>query len=498
MKKWQKSVIAVLVSIVTGFGGHFVNRRWDRAVLFLGFAIVWAVGGAMVFMWWVAGGAGEKFFAYPRFMISGFAVVWLLSAVVTGVDAARGRAVTIARWTPSGLVGAVVLSLLGLAMTGYQYNLYRAMGSFGSGGHAAAGDVETTHYRFFHASTRFGGRSAFDGAPPPAGDGLITGRVMHNGEPAAGVTLKLYLNEQYRTEPVRTDAEGRYRVEVRPGAWRVNSVSAENWDTKPRGNFVMVSGHEPPLESGTTSLRHISFNDEPLALNVAVGRPGVLPDLELRPTLNLLWPEGERTSTSWGDDAIEWEPYPGATDYVVEIGSVTRKGRSTSYRSLLSRTVGDNRMPVSEMPAATADGVTSEYSVSIAAFDDEGRFLSESDRYTATFTLEDRMLVAEADGWPEPGESFDLATLDKKRKNTKRIDAAQLLIDEGMLDPAESLLGRIQGPVDPGEKEALEGYLRAEQGRCDEARALFEAAKAAGKRCIPERYEAACANKPPC
>jgi len=82
--------------------------------------------------------------------------------------------------------------------------------------------------------------------------------------------------------------------------------------------------------------------------------------------------------------------------------------------------------------------------------------------------------------------------IEKMLANDKRLDAVAVLIEEGMLDAAEPLLARID-MAPAGRKEAVTGFLRASQGRCEEATALLEQANAqGGSLCVPAAYWAGC------
>ncbi|QKT03569.1 hypothetical protein HUS23_06975 [Ectothiorhodospiraceae bacterium 2226] len=492
MAQWVKAAGAAVVSAGTGIGGHFVNQRWDRVILFFALGLLWLGFGPTIGMWLIEPFEAQR---YVRLLAIGMLVIWGVSVAVTVWDGYRGTRATIARWTPTGIVGALLLSLIGMGV-GLQYANYYLRANAGPTEFGEAGSPSAS-LPFFHASVRYGGNTVYGDEPPPPGDGALVGRVLYEGKPAAGVELQLFLDERYQSAAVTTDADGRYRLAVEPGAWRVNGIQATAWRAKPAGEFLMVSGREPALGADGVAPRP-TFPDRGLAVEVTADQPGTVPDIEIRPRVRLLVPDDTTPSVSWSEDALGWEPYPGAATYVLSLWHVSHEGQTTTYRPVLSRPVAETSLPLMALPSVEAEAVETEYSVTVKAYDAQGRFLSETPRFRTTFTVDDRMLLADEGGWPQAGDAVDAETLALRRTNMDRIKLIALLIDERMWEPAETLLARLEGPVDPGEREALEGYLRAEQGRCAESQTLFEAAKAAGKRCIPERYEAACANRPPC
>ena len=73
------------------------------------------------------------------------------------------------------------------------------------------------------------------------------------------------------------------------------------------------------------------------------------------------------------------------------------------------------------------------------------------------------------------------------------MNAIEVLISEGKFVTANEMLDELDGPLDAGKKKALEGYLLAEQGKCNEAFEVFEQAKKeGGSNCVPSSYREAC------
>ena len=40
----MRKVLTIVLAVISGIGGHFVNRRWDRAVLFFSLFFFWVIG----------------------------------------------------------------------------------------------------------------------------------------------------------------------------------------------------------------------------------------------------------------------------------------------------------------------------------------------------------------------------------------------------------------------------------------------------------------------
>jgi len=319
---------------------------------------------------------------------------------------------------------------------------------------------------------------------------------VYDGKPAAGVTLALSLNGKYRASGLSTDAQGQFTLKLAPGEWYINHVQTESWDERPDDSeFILLSGTEGRLRDNDYD-RHPFLRGDGLKVTVSETPPADPPTFTIRRRVVLQWPgkEDKRVEAAHKTATIRWQAYPQATDYVVRIARVERIGRSTSYSQIVAR-----RVPVkTELALADAravPGVASgqEYQVTVAAFAADGSFLSETEAHSdrQSFTLTDVKMLADDS---RALVSFELK-LGEAMQNQKRLDAVQVLIDEGLLAEAERTLATVRGATESGNKEALTGYLRARQGRCAEAAKLFDqAVAAAGKTCVPESWRA-CARR---
>ena len=262
------------------------------------------------------------------------------------------------------------------------------------------------------------------------------------------------------------------------------------------GDFVLVTGQEPKLVEGR-------YDDnywlQSKGIPVQVGDRPPQPQLRftIRKGVALQWPDAgaQGAATTVDDGVIAWDPYAGANTYLVRIVEVEREGRTTSYHEVATKpVVGATNFPLKQLQVLPSADAKKEYEVSVVAFDEAGNLLSQSERFGGgSFVLSDgKQLVREPERMPG-SEHFDPKELQQVHDNNRRIEAAAVLLKDGLDKDAERLLGKIQGKVDPGKKAAVTGYLMAVRGRCAEANRLFaQAQAAAGAGCVPDHYRAGC------
>ena len=161
-----RKIIAAILTLLTLIGGHFVNRRWDRAIFILGLLTLW--GGA-VYLYLISlftdpsdlDSAMEQSITTWKVFAYGVLVIWAWSFVLTVADARKQPGEVSS--SISGYFGAVVLSLtimfslvfIGLAAV--------ATSEFIDAGGGSEG-FSTSSFRFFHETLYFGGGS---GRPAP-------------------------------------------------------------------------------------------------------------------------------------------------------------------------------------------------------------------------------------------------------------------------------------------------------------------------------------------
>lgn len=511
----KRTTIATLLSVLTVIGGHFYNRRWDKAVLFLGVLLAWIF---VVYVGLTVGinrssGAEEfgvtwsPFIFFGNTLFLGLFIIWFSSILVTFFDSRSREDLTIQRWTISGTVGAVMLSLL----TSIVLVLAGGFGaiSFWSSAPESTpqGPTSQTSSRswrdnHFSEYVHLGGgdlEGMRNFVQPATGAGYLAGKFVYEGEPAIGVELKLVLNSKYHTDKLITNEQGFFTLRVPTGTWNINMIETRRWANKPKGTeFLVVSGTEGKLE-GTSFHRHPWLNNsDGWQVEVTDKKPDNPLTLTIRPNIKLLWPEKsvEKAAATVAESVIEWESYPGATDFLVKISELTREGRSTSYREVATeRVTGVTRLSLSEFDTIGGNQEKQEYLVVVYAFAEDRAFLSESEQYfeAGTFTLIDGNTFVSKDIRSAFSASLTADKMSEIRNNRSRLDAVEMLIKENMLDEAEELLGKVKGSTEPGKKEAVTGFLMARKGNCDAAKALFEKARSqVCEPCIPEYYSEGC------
>ena len=493
---------AVLLSALTGVGGHFLNQRWDRALLFFAlFGILMFLGYAVLFLSLQLNLPGGWVFAAS---VLGTGLAWLASLIVTWRDSSPQRLAPPLHWTFSAQLGAVLASLLVTGMLVYALvqsplSLFAAKSFLTVEINDGVRDhgPQRRGKRFSQYLALGGLSSSPDALPaPPAGAGILAGKFVYDGKPAAGVTLTLSLNGKYRASGLSTDAQGRFTLKLAPGEWTINHVQTESWGERPDdGEFILLSGAEGRLRDNDYD-RHAAWRSEGLKVTVSETPPAEPLTFNIRRRVALQWPgkEDKRVEATHKAGTIRWQAYPQATDYVVRIARVERVDRSTSYFPVAVRRVrARTELALTDVRAVPGAASGQEYQVTVAAFAADGSFLSETDAHTdsQSFTLTDVKMLAD-DSLASVSSGLQLGEV---MQNRKRLDAVQVLIEEGLLAEAEKALVTVRGATAPGNKEALTGYLRARQGRCAEATKLFDqAVAAAGKTCVPESWRA-CAHR---
>ncbi len=252
-------ILKIVVSIFTGIGGHYLNRRWDKAILFLCLMVLnWVlIFGIITFslrnMAMASGDMGMTVIDTIKFLTKlasfGIFILWLVSIIVTILDARNKVTSNIVRWTKSGITGAVITSLISCVF------LFGAVGivfSLPENQNANSGTVsdtvQTSGFSFnnFYENLYYGGgpSDSYNLPAPPKGDGQLKGKISFHQKPARGVHLAMVLNSKYRVKNIITDDEGVFTVNLPEGDWRINSIQCESWENKPRHSDVMARSRE--------------------------------------------------------------------------------------------------------------------------------------------------------------------------------------------------------------------------------------------------------------
>ena len=501
----KRIATAIILSTLSYLGGHFYNRRWDRALLFLVLFVVLLVG-VYVSMVIQMSGARHQGGATLSGILSqhsdmaawGTLFLWLCSLAFAYLDARKPADGFINRWTLSGRVGALGISIV-LTMV-LLFQLFVFAGSRNPitiGSDEPPVSTRSSSSNFNH-HILLGGSHRPPLAKAPSGDGVLVGRFVFKGKPAAGVRLALNLNGKYETDELTTDTNGEFQLPLPRGDWYISRVVTHDWREHPQnGHFMVVTGDEPKLTADNYHA-HQWWDRQGIAVSVGARPPQPQLTFSIRERVALRWPPADAApaKTTIDKAKVAWAPYPDAGTYLLRLSEVTRRGSTTSYHEVTTtRITGATEFALANLPAVPSDGTAREYAATVLAFDQDGNFLSESPQIGGhAFVLADNKQLVRNDERIAGSERFSQAQLTEAHTNNRRLDAAVVLLNEDMHQEAERLLTKIKGKTDPGRKLAVNGYLMAKRGRCTEANALFAKALSEGSAsCVPDYYRAACA-----
>lgn len=388
-----------LLSALTLFAGHFLNRRLDRVVLVLGTLVLVVMTAYVVLpnlllrdepidlenVQWL--------WRIPSIAVM---VIAAASAFLTWLDARSepGQPLSL----PTLLAGGMV-STFGLIVIGMAVLAMIAKTSPTAGRSAVARSSEPriseassfTVSRHFHSTVHFGGRMAsYELPPPPRGGNFLRGRIALDGQPASGITLQIYLNESFKSEQV-TDGRGEFQIGLPAGEWHVNVVTATDWPNQPPDRELVLFSEHDPRRGADMYSRYDWNNDKGLQVQLPAVPDSVAVVLELRDSIRIEWPQATPMSFP-GDEpparpqatietsAIRWQPVAGATEYEVQIGRVTRDDKVTSSTSMLMRRQAETVLALSTLPQQEEiSDLPTEYSVTLFAFDSQGKLVSQSE-----------------------------------------------------------------------------------------------------------------------
>lgn len=331
--------------------------------------------------------------------------------------------------------------------------------------------------------------------PLPEGKGILKGRFLYGEKPASGIKFRMALNGNYRTKFIRSDDSGEFSISLPPGTWHLNNLQCKEWNNRPEGQFVLVSGDEADLETSSYNDLFFLFSDKGKAIEVSdESNPAISLNILIRSKMKILWPtpnEPKQKGTVSASE-IKWEPFPKAASYVIKISRVTREGsRRTTFTPILYKRInGTTSIPISQLSNAQDATSKEEYAVRIRAYDIKGKFLTESEHSFSTFVLSDNHVLVE--NIDDNITTVDKDAIARKYQLQKTMAAVELLIQENMFPEANSLLKKMDETEYNLQKELLTGYLFAAQGKCQEANEHFDNALANGQKCIPKKFKVEC------
>ena len=515
-------IFKILGTALTGIGGHYLNRRWDRAALFLSLFVLYGI-----FCWMVV-----RTFLFSNILVgslpseemmnqiskatatisiiylSGIFILWLISNIITIVDGLKIRQVEIFQWTKTGIVAASLTTLLSVALL--VFSTVASVSALKPDSIQIASETESEVFsrssHDFYEYLYFGGSPQFsENLPnPPVGKGVLKGRILYESKPAEGITLHMVLNSKYRAKTINTDSDGFFIVKLPAGNWKINSIQTESWQNKPdEGQFTIYYGGEEKLNGSSYNPHHF-FRGNGFDADVGENEDKTHITMTIKRDIELIWPNasvvGNNATIS---DVIQWRPYPQAEQYYIDIKQLRREGNTTYYDQITSKVLSnETAVPLSSLRYIKTKGKEKhEYAASIYAFSDDGALIGE---FTDTFRggsfklsdgnvlIEDKlqdMFDSESNEDPEAFEK----KMERIRLDRRRVDAVEVMVDENMISEAKTLLELVNSEYVDGRKEVLSGYILALKGKCTESTKMFiEAEKVNPDVCIPKRYREVC------
>lgn len=505
-------------------GGHFFNKRYDLVVVFITLFLAW-----YILSWYLVGtffttfqnkpldpSKFEYINLYYVIQTIGYLILFPASAVTGYFDSRYPdrQPSKYRRW---------ITTICGVLLSGYAtylvvFQVYYLMEidfngtspakvsrSDKSGSSSKSGWFSSDVFFLNGTSFRRYNSSFQDGRlpDPPSGDAMLTGIFYLDDEPAPNLTFDMVLDGKYRAKQVKTSNEGIFSIPIQAGTWHVDYVHITAWEDKPADrDLEFVTGRESKLQGASYYSK--GLYDYKQGLPVQVTQANQKPEklkFVLRDKIRIIAPTPNKDKQKVTSDSfvIRWQQIPDAKHYLMTINEVKREGTSTSYTPMaIKKITNATQFALADLKTTKHDGDPLEYQVQLYAFDKNNNYLTESPSFTrhSTFVLADgkRIIDKEAQNISLSSSGYNKSEIEEVFDNKKRLDAVKLLIKEKLFLEAEALLKKVKGKTTPGEKEAITGYLLAEQNRCDEAEKYFALAKKASPSgCMPDCYRKNCA-----
>lgn len=511
--------LKIIASIFTGIGGHYLNRRLDKAILFLCLFIFYLIAAYTFFIFSLTNLShssneivqeiDDTYRLLAIVSSSGIFILWLASLIITIFDCKNKTEPNLTKWTKSGIVGAILTSILSIIILSVTVvSLISLSKNQIVDSSDTTYDIESSnfYYENFYEYLYLGGSpSNSQSLPsPPIGDGVLKGKISYQNNPAKDVTLDVVLNSKFIAKDVVTDSNGIFSISLPLGAWTINSIQTKKWPDRPKeGNYSIYYGGEEKL-TGNEYNRFAYFDNSGYLVNVSTDTNVIHFNITIAKDIQLTWPSPNTENVKATlEDTIRWEKYPEASRYYVEIKKIKREGTTTHYETITSKILSnETSIPLKNLKhIKTIEKEDIEYGVEILAFSDSGTLIAEfADTHRGgTFLLSDGYILVEDKLDAEFGLTFieDPDELQKKLQaismNNRRVAAVEVLIEDSMLPAAETLLSLVDSEYSQGEKEVLLGYLMALQGECEISEEMFEKALSINPDvCIPNSYKDIC------
>lgn len=517
-------ILKIIATALTGIGGHYLNKRWDKAILFLSIFIFYCIFCWVALRIYFFSNLATISVSSDQMMqqfrnatskvsiiyLAGIIVLWAISIILTIADGKKTDQVDIFKWTKIGMVSASLTTLLSFFLLGYSsiasVSTLKSNDAKVENGSIKQADRQLSHN--FYEHVYFGGSpsDSYKLPEPPEGRGVLRGEIKYENKPAEGVMLDIVLNSKYRAKNIITDSNGIFTLKLAIGDWKINSIQTESWQSIPdTKKFTIYYGGEAKL-IGNSFNRYNRFQSDGFPVTIDENKANTHITLEIKKDVELIWPDGNAIGVDAKiSDIINWKPYPLASKYYIEIKRLRREGTTTYYNQITSKVLShETSISLSSLKhIKTNRKENQEYAVEIYAFSEKGTLIGEhSDTYRGgTFILTDGYMLVEdklqnlfdsnSDEDPENFEKkMELISLDRRR-----IDAVEVLIDDNMISEAETLLKLVNSEFVKGRKEVLFGYILALKGNCSESIEMFKKALSINPEvCIPDKYKSICEN----
>lgn len=525
----KKQLVPAILNLFTLVGGHLYNRQPQRALLFMALILTcYFAAFVFIFLYFATTPPEEspsvqidKVRLTASAVFIGSLFIYFISAVTAYRDERQpGPPGTKRVW--SSIFSATILSVFGVGLITYQafaayaFNVqFRDAFSEHSSQTGAKSDnknlslrMGSSTDRFFLNGTAFKRYDASFHDPdlpdPPAGAAQLTGEFHLDGKAIPDLTFDMVLDGKYRAKNIATDSNGLFSIPIQPGTWHIDYVHITAWNNKPPDrNLMLLNGREGKLsEDFYDSSSYFNYGEGVPVTATLPAEDRALIAFSIVDKLKMLEPDEQagRQEVSSDQFAIRWQAYPDAKTYLVRLNKIKRKASQISYTPVVKRRITNaTQLPLSDLKTVPHEGENLEYQVRIFAFDEQGNFLSESEDVFDSYSivLADGKEIVE-DNFLEmfvgSGEQPSMKDMEEYRNNEQRLEAAKTLIKDKLFNEAHALLDKVQGRSKPGEKDAITGYLLAEQNQCAEAEKYFEKAKqASSNSCVPDCYRKNCA-----
>ncbi|MCU7844475.1 MAG: carboxypeptidase-like regulatory domain-containing protein [Candidatus Thiodiazotropha sp. (ex Monitilora ramsayi)] len=519
----MRKISAFFLSLLTVVGGHILNRRADKALLFFSLLLVASLLNLFLYpLLSIIGGLFPviKVAYYPQLLpisiIVSLGLVAFVSAIVSYLDAGNpheGSTLTL-----PAVIGGVLSVLIVFPVASY-------MATYASINLKISNQISETEGQdendsqptvtsdsgwirgFSGSDTHFwhNVRYSFRWTPEeeltplPKGDAFLSGRMDYNGTPAAGITLTGIFNDQFVSDEVTTDSDGTFTFKLPPGDWRLNRIHTTTWSNKPAGKSFTVTG------SIYTTLTEKLYHEGPgygsggLTLT-AKPEPQINPQLliTIRDQITLNWPNQEGLPANLTEDSITWHPVTDASNYQIQLQHIEREGSTTTYYPVYWTNTHATSLPLAQIQTtSTAEGSVNEYLVVVHAFDEAGRLMTSSPAHHPIHSIEiEERQIPSMQRFPSLGSNVPALTegdIEQMQEEEKLIDAAMVLAEADMPTAARELIAKLASNHREKRRDTLEGMILTAEGKCDAARLHFESINLKWERdCLPDFYKQRC------